>query len=299
MNDLYKEQVRLLLRILPVIYKEQDFAVHGGTAINLFIKDLPRYSVDVDLTYIHLDSRKESLQKINKILTAISMQLTRVVPGIHIRPVPNKLLCTLGRSTVKIEVNGIKRGIIGPTLELPLCNKAQEEFGMYCNARIVPLSQLYGGKIAAALSRQHPRDMFDLSYMDENKIDNLKRGFMFALLGSDKPVVESLSPNTINQQEALENQFRGMTDAPFSYEDYKRTREKLITYVNSTLSGEDKAFLVGFEEGTPQWENSGYSDLRDFPAVNWKLLNINKLKTQNPAKHNKEVGKLKVHFGLL
>ncbi|MCG6189990.1 nucleotidyl transferase AbiEii/AbiGii toxin family protein [Maribellus maritimus] len=296
MNNLYKEQVRLLLRILPIIYREEDFAVHGGTAINLFIKDLPRYSVDVDLTYIPLGPRDESLAKINKKLAAISQQLQRAVPNINIRPVPNKLLCTLGRSTVKIEVNGIKRGIIGATIEMPLCNKAQAEFGMYCKARIVPVGQLYGGKIAAALSRQHPRDLFDYNYMEPDKIDNLKRGFMFALLGSDKPFIESLAPHAINQQEALENQFRGMTDIPFTYENYETAREKLIAFINAMLSEEDKAFLISFEEGDPQWEKSAYSDFRDFPSVQWKLLNVNKLKTQNLAKHRQEVDRLKVYW---
>ncbi|MCK3683062.1 nucleotidyl transferase AbiEii/AbiGii toxin family protein [Maribellus sp. YY47] len=299
MNNLYKEQVRLLLRILPVIYREENFAVHGGTAINLFIKDLPRYSVDVDLTYIPLGPRDESLTEIDKKLAAISQQLQRAVPNINIRPVPNKLLCTLGRSTVKIEVNGIKRGIIGPTTEMPLCNKAQAEFGMYCKAQIVPVEQLYGGKIAAALSRQHPRDLFDYNYMEPDKIDNLKRGFMFALLGSDKPFIESLAPHAINQQEALENQFRGMTDIPFTYENYETARKQLIAFVNSMLSEEDKAFLVSFEEDDTQWEKSAYSDFRDFPSVQWKLLNVNKLKTQNPAKHRQEVDRLKGHFGMI
>lgn len=298
MNNLYKEQVRLLLRMLPVIYREEDFAVHGGTAINLFIKNLPRYSVDVDLTYIPLGSREESLAEIDKKLATISQQLQRAVPGINIRPVPNKLLCTLGRSTVKIEVNGIKRGIIGPTIDLPLCDKAQAEFGMYCKARIVTLEQLYGGKIAAALSRQHPRDLFDYKYMETDKIDGLKRGFMFALLGSDKPFIESLSPNNINQQEALENQFRGMTNIPFTYENYENARKKLIASINAMLSEEDKAFLVSFEEGNPQWKESGYSDFRDFPSVQWKLLNVNKLKTQNPAKHRQEVERLRSYFGI-
>ena len=296
MNKLYKEQVRLLLRILPVIYQEKDFAVHGGTAINLFIKNLPRYSVDVDLTFIPLSPREESLAEINKKLAAISQQLQRAVPDINIRPVPNKLLCTLGRSTVKIEVNGIKRGIIGPTIDLPLCNKAQAEFEMYCKARIVPFEQLYGGKIAAALSRQHPRDLFDYNYMGPDEIVGLKRGFMFALLGSDKPFIESLSPNGINQQEALENQFRGMTDIPFTYEDYKNTRKKLADFINVMLNEEDKAFLVGFEEGRPQWEKSAYSDFEYFPSVQWKLLNVNKLRTQNPIKHGLEVKRLKSFF---
>jgi predicted nucleotidyltransferase component of viral defense system len=298
MNKLYEEQVRLLLRILPVIYREEDFAVHGGTAINLFIKNLPRYSVDVDLTYIPLAPREESLAEIDKKLAAISQQLRRAVPGVNIRPVPNKLLCTLGRSTVKIEVNGIKRGIIGPTIEMPLCEKAQAVFGMYCKARIVPLEQLYGGKIVAALSRQHPRDLFDYNYMDTNNIGGLKRGFIFALLGSNKPFIEYLSPSFISQQEALENQFRGMTDIPFTYENYENARIQLIAFINSMLSEEDKAFLVDFEEGRPKWEKSAYIDFKDFPSVQWKLINVNKLKTQNPVKHRKEVEKLKSYFGV-
>jgi len=160
------------------------------------------------------------------------------------------------------------------------------------------MEQLYGGKIAAALSRQHPRDLFDCNYMEPDKIDNLERGFMFALLGSDKPFIESLSPHSINQQQALENQFRGMTDIPFTYEDYESAREQLIVFVNTMLSEEDKAFLVSFEEGAPQWNESAYSDFRDFSSVQWKLLNINKLKTQNPEKHKQEVERLKHFFGI-
>lgn len=298
MNSLYKEQVRLLLRTLPVIYQEDNFAVHGGTAINLFINNLPRYSVDVDLTYIHSAPRKESLTDIDSRLSVLAKQVQRAVQGIMIRPVPNKLLCTLGRSTVKIEVNEIKRGIIGPVIELPLCNKAQEEFGMFCKARIVPMAQLYGDKISAALSRQHPRDLFDFKNMIPEKIPGLKRGFIYALMGSDKPFIESLSPNLINQHDVLENQFRGMTDIPFTIEDYESARTQVITFVNDMLTEEDRLFLVSFEEGNPQWEHSVYSDLKEMPSVQWKLLNINKLKSLNPTKHKREVFKLKSFWGM-
>lgn len=51
MNDKYNHQVRLLLAVLPEIAKEHCFALHGGTAINLFIRNMPRLSVDIDLTY--------------------------------------------------------------------------------------------------------------------------------------------------------------------------------------------------------------------------------------------------------
>ena len=75
---------------------------------------------------------------------------------------------------------------------------------MTCKARTVSYSQLYGGKIAAALSRQHPRDLFDCKYMDTTSFCDVKDGFILCLLGSDKPIIESLHPNAIDQTEALE-----------------------------------------------------------------------------------------------
>ena len=51
--------------------EEGLFAVHGGTTINIFLKDLPKYSVDIDLTYIPLADRKQSLKDINLHLASI------------------------------------------------------------------------------------------------------------------------------------------------------------------------------------------------------------------------------------
>jgi hypothetical protein len=296
MNNIYKEQVRLLLRILPLIFKEKDFAVHGGSAINLFIKDLPRYSVDVDLTYIPLLEREESLKNINTKLVNIGEDIKRSFTGIIIKPVPNKLLCTLEKSTVKIEVNGIQRGVIGDVIEMPLCAKAREEFTLYSKARIVPISQLYGGKIGAALSRQHPRDLFDYKYMDIPVYDEIKQGFVFNLLSSKKPIIELLSPNKINQIKALESQFRGMTDIPFSYDDYEQVRLHLISFVNSNLSDSDKEFFINFENGNPFWDYSGYDTFKDYPSIQWKQLNINKFKQENPVKHKRGIQKLENYF---
>lgn len=85
MNNAYKEQVRLLIRIMPLIYKIKDFAVHGGTAINLFHKNLARLSVDADLTFIPIMERNESLQAINKHLRMLKTDIERAVPGIKVK----------------------------------------------------------------------------------------------------------------------------------------------------------------------------------------------------------------------
>lgn len=298
MNREYAEKVEVLLRLLPIVMEEKVFAVHGGSAINLFVRNLPRYSVDIDLTYIPLESREESLEHINAHLMSIAAKAKRAFPGMHIVPKLNtcKLLCENQRKQIKVEVNQTKRGIVGgDVLTLPLCKKAQDEFGLYCEADIVPMTLLYGGKIAAALSRQHPRDLFDVKYM-EYPFEKTREGLLFCLLGSDRPLHESFAPNLIDQKDALANQFEGMTDTPFSYEEYEEARAKLIADVNAMMTAEDKAFLVSFEMGEPDWDKVAFPYFKDYPSVQWKLVNLLKLKKQNPAKLREEAQRLRSIF---
>ena len=300
MNDIYKRQVALLIRIMPSVYRIKDFAVHGGTAINLFHKNMPRYSVDIDLTYIPIQDREESLKAINNHLATLKGYIERSIPGIKVVPKFDvcKLQCTLNGATVKIEVNGTKRGIIGNVEDKMLCEKAKQEFSMTCKARTVSYSQLYGGKIAAALSRQHPRDLFDCKYMELPTFDTVKDGLMLCLLGSDKPIIESLQPHRIDQSEALEKQFKGMSDVDFNYTDYEEARANLITQVNAALTDTDKNFILSFEDGNPDWSICSAGDLSSYPSVKWKLQNIEKLKKSNPQKHQQVIDKLRNYFGL-
>lgn len=298
MNNFYREQVALLIRIMPSVYRIKEFAVHGGSAINLFYKNMPRYSVDIDLTYIPIRPRKESLDDINDKLSVLKGYIEKSIPGINVvhKPKVWKLQCTLGTAMVKIEVNGTKRGILGNTVDMELCSKAQDEFQMTCIARTVSFTQLYGGKIAAALSRQHPRDLFDCKYMDLKSFDDVKDGLILSLLGSDKPIVESINPNPIDQSEALENQFAGMTDIPFSYDEYKEARGNLVMEINKSLTDQDKNFLISFEEGEPDWALCCAGDLSVYPSVQWKLLNVSKLKKSNPRKFKEGIRKLEDYF---
>lgn len=295
MNETYKKQVALLIRIMPLVYKIPDFAVHGGTAINLFVKNMPRYSIDVDLTYLPLKNREESLKEINNHLIALKQQIEKAISGIRVihKPAVLKLQCTYLGATVKIEVNGIKRGIIGKVEKKELCEKAQKEFQMSCVARVVPVSLLYGGKIAAALGRQHPRDLFDYKYMEIESFEDVKNGLIFYLLGSDKPLIESLQPNPIDQKQALENQFKGMSDVPFDYADFEAARKDLIEKINQNLTNIDREFLLSFESGNPDWEKCCAGDLSSFPSIQWKLKNIHTLKEKNLSKFNEGIEKLR------
>lgn len=294
-TSVYAQKVDLLLRLLPLVMEEKVFAVHGGTAINLFLRNLPRYSVDIDLTYIPLADRKNSIEDINGHLRSITEKAGRAFPGMHI--IPNyatcKLLCEYRGKQVKVEVNQTKRGIVGGELmHLPLCEKAQDEFQLYCIADIVPVSLLYGGKIAAALSRQHPRDLFDVKYMTV-PLQDCREGLIFCLLGSDRPIHESFAPTLIDQREALANQFVGMTETSFTYEEFEETRSNLITDVNNLMTDEDRRFLVSFEYGKPEWDNYEFSNFKEYPSVKWKLLNLQKLSEQNPEKLRNEAERLR------
>lgn len=294
-SSVYAQKVELLLRLIPIVMDEEVFAIHGGTAINLFLKDLPRYSVDVDLTYIPLADRQTSLDDINLHLKSVSEKAKKAFKGMHI--VPNsgncKLLCEYRGKQVKIEVNQTKRGIVGGDVQtIPLSEKAQNEFFLYCEANIVPMTQLYGGKIAAALSRQHPRDLFDVKYMDI-PLSECREGLIFCFLGSDRPIHESLAPRLIDQREAMENQFAGMTDIPFTYEEFEETRARLINDVKSLLTEADKKFLISFEAGQPEWDGYEFEYFKNYPSVQWKQLNLKKLAKQNPQKLHEEAEKLR------
>ena len=63
--EIYRRQAALLIRTLPLVAEETCFALKGGTAINLFIRNMPRLSVDIDLTYLPVQPRAESLTAID------------------------------------------------------------------------------------------------------------------------------------------------------------------------------------------------------------------------------------------
>lgn len=294
MNSVYQQKVELLLKILPFITDEKNFAIHGGTAINLFVKDLYRLSVDIDLTYIPLENRNTSLKNINDTLLRIGDRISRQLKGVRVIPRLDisKITCEYRGCQVKIEVNQTKRGLVGGEAQLwSLCNGAQKMFGVEVEARIVPLTQLYGGKIAAALSRQHPRDIFDVMQMDMS-FGEVKEGFIFCLLGSDRPIHESFSPNLIDQREAMENQFAGMTNIPFDYSMFEDWRSRLVKEINEQMSQADKKFLVDFESLSVDWEVSPYGYMHHYPSVRWKIENLEKLKKQNPTKLKREADRL-------
>jgi len=292
-NELYKPQVRLLLDVLPEVAKEACFAMHGGTAINLFVRDMPRLSVDIDLTYIEIADRSESLAAINDALLNIKARIEGLRRTIRVEHKPNicKLQLDADGVLIKIEVNTVGRGLLGESSLRPLCDFAQSEFDVFCVAPIVPLAQLYGGKLCAALDRQHPRDLFDVKLLFDNEglTDDIRQGLLFSLVASNRPTYELLDPNLLDQRAAYQNQFEGMSAVPFNYEDFELTRTRLISTIRADLTADEKAFLLAFNRLAPDWSEYPWGD---FPALRWKLQNLSTLKERNGDKYDYQLQRL-------
>ena len=297
----YKAQVDLLLQVLPYVAKEDKFALKGGTAINLFVRDVPRLSVDIDLTYLPLNSREEALNEIQEGLGRIKSDLENNIHGLTVHTVPLrgetnvKLNCQKRGAQIKIEVNTITRGNVFPIKLMQVVDSVEDKFDKFAAINVVSIAELYGGKICAAVDRQHPRDIFDVKLLFENEgfNDEIWVGFKVGIISHYKPISELLSPVLKDQKLAFENQFAGMTTVEFSYDDFLSTREMLLDTIAQRLTDDDKKFFLSFEMGSPIWELFPQPILKDLPAIRWKLLNIQKLIDSNPEKHKQMIEYLK------
>ncbi|MEI7629253.1 MAG: nucleotidyl transferase AbiEii/AbiGii toxin family protein [Bacteroidota bacterium] len=285
-NKTYNKQATLLISMIPEIASDQRFALHGGTAINLFVRDMPRISVDIDLTYTPFEDRETSFRNISQALVEMRARIEKRFPRIRIEHKEDalKLLVANKDAMIKIEVSQIVRGLLGPVTEKPLCDKAQTQFEVFCAINVVPNGQLYGGKVCAAMDRQHPRDIFDVKHLMQNEgfTQAIKEGFFFRLLSSERSVQDVLFPNLQDQRQAMENQFTGMSDESFTYEEYEQVRETMVKTVQNAITEEDKEFILSVKNAQPDWSIYNFEE---FPSIRWKQQNLEKLKANNPAKH--------------
>ena len=295
-NNPYRQQVALLLEVLPLVGRERCFALKGGTAINLFVRDMPRLSVDIDLAYLPVQDRATSLFEVaaalERIASAIESRLRgstvqrTIVAGQLI-----KLVAWRGGVRVKIEVSPVLRGCVREPAVLGVSAAVEESFG-YVEVPVVHLHDLYAGKLCAALDRQHPRDLFDVRLLLENEgmEEGLLEVFVVYLLSGDRPLSELLSPNRKPLAATFENEFVGMTLIPVTLAELEQTRETMIGLIRERLTAGQRQFLLSFKQGEPDWALLNLPGVADLPAVQWKLLNIRRMA---PAKRAQALERLR------
>jgi hypothetical protein len=198
---------------------------------------------------------------------------------------------------IKIEPNIVLRGTVFPTRERDVVSKVEEAFSLSAPILTVSDSDLYGGKLCAALDRQHPRDLYDVKILFDNEgiTPEIRHGFIVYFAGHDETMSELLDPKLKDITETFKNEFVGMTFEKVELQELLDTRERLVKELLTSLTENDRKFLLSIKEGTPQWELLNLKGVNKLPAIQWKLMNIAKMK---PDHHKTSVALLKNILGL-
>lgn len=302
MNQIYLDSVRLLLDLAPKLFRHGLFGLKGGTAINLFCRDLPRLSVDLDLVYLdHTSSRSLALEVIRETLTKAQESFVR--QGIEARfggavGEESKLWLQRSGTRVKVEVNHIFRGTLLETVQRPLVEEAQTLFFTDMILPLLATEELYGSKLVAAMDRQHPRDLFDVLglYTSGGLSEEIVDCFVGYLAGHNRPVHEVLFANKLDLSDAFKNEFAGMTRNEISLDHLLEVRERLFRELPMALSERHRDFLLSLVSAEPEWDLMPFMHLRDMPAIRWKLQNLEKLRSANPEKFKEQSAQLKAAF---
>jgi hypothetical protein len=290
MDKFYVDTVRLLLATLPEVFAFPKFALKGGTALNLFVHDMPRLSVDIDVVFTdHLKPRTEALREIAGGLTAaqqrlksrgIESELTSAAQGEE-----TKLFVKQSRLAVKVEVNHVFRGTLLPVTTERLNKNARDLFTTEVSAPVLASAELYGSKVVAALDRQHPRDFFDIEQMfaETGLTSGVADCFTCHLAGHNRPVHEVLFSRDRDLRMIFDNEFQGMTRDPVSLEQLENTRTRLRKELLGSLTAAHHRFLLSILECDPEWNLIRFDHLKDMPALRWKIQNLQRLKKLQPS----------------
>lgn len=292
MLERYVSQVSLLLDVLPDIAKEPAFALKGGTAINLFYRDMPRLSVDIDLAWLPISDRSSALEEIDRTLDHIAANIAKRNPRLTARRIPGggnsdtRIVVRRNQVQIKIEASPVARGAVLPARSMVASEAVTAQFG-FVETNVLAFEDIYGGKMVAALDRQHPRDLFDVKLLYENEgiTDKLFRVFMVYVAGSSRPMHELLAPAAPSSEDWYDDEFVGMTRVAVAREALVETGLRLRADIGSRMTGEIALFLLSLHDANPDFGLIGLEDAAQLPAVRWKLVNLERLKQVNPGKH--------------
>jgi predicted nucleotidyltransferase component of viral defense system len=284
----YYDQLRLLVQLLSYVRSEECFALKGGTAINLFYRDLPRYSVDIDLTYLPSEAYAKAQQDIGKALGRVADALSTGSPSFPVtrgksaaEGATDTLMVGAVGAQVKIEANSVVRETVHPVREMSVQPSVRKEFG-FAEMKVMGFEDLYAGKLVAALDRQHPRDLFDVNLLLESEgiSDALFRTFLVYLVGHRGSIPDVLDPlgKKVDFEDLYNRQFQGMTVKPVPLARLLETRERLAREIRSRLDEPLKRFLLSVQSGKPEWDLLGVKGAESLPAVKWRMHNLGKMK---------------------
>ncbi|MFZ1964793.1 MAG: nucleotidyl transferase AbiEii/AbiGii toxin family protein [Roseiarcus sp.] len=304
MNQIYLDSARLLTRVAPLVLVDDTFALKGGTAINLFLRNMPRLSVDLDLVFPdHALPRDQALRRINEAIRQSAARLRKQGFQTHapaaVESGETKLLVRRSRIEVKIEVNFVMRGTVQPVRMASLTQNARQTLHADLEIPVVSLEDVYGGKLVAAMDRQHPRDLFDVLqlFAHEGITAGIRRAFVVYLASHNRPVHEVLFPSLRDIRQEFEHNFTGMTAKPVDLDALLTVRVRMMRELQEGLSADERRFLLSLVAAEPEWSLLGVPHLEQLPGPRWKLQNLERLRKTNARKFAEQSDALKRLLG--
>lgn len=204
-----------------------------------------------------------------------------------------RIVVARGRVQIKVETSAVARGAVLPPRTMVASKSVREQFGIV-ETTVLSFEGLYADKLVAALDRQHPRDWFDVKLLYENEglTDDLFRVFLVYVAGSRRPTHELLAPSKTPRDDGHGPDFAGVTRTPVSMEALQETGRRLLADVRSRLNGGTATFLLSVHDAEPDFAVIGFEEAVKLPTVRWKLINLEKLRRSEPAKHMAQRGAL-------
>lgn len=293
------EKVNRLFDLLYELGKHPNlrgkFAMHGGTALNLFVFDIPRLSVDIDLSYIGAISREEMLKERPFVEKAISdvarsqgYMVTSTTGGHAGKTFVLNYCSSFGRNNIKVDFVYLNRSPL-----LPVKNRVSR-FRSDVQVPLFDRAELIGGKTKAFFERVKVRDLYDIANCKRTlDVDNqesnrvlhkiilfyatLSANFPYGFVGREKRF-ETLHKE-FNEQ--LIPMLRLQEIHPKLEELIVEAREYINGYVLPQDEGEEE-FLFSFAKGEffPELlfgENEIAKAASWSPEAMWKLQNLKKI----------------------
>jgi predicted nucleotidyltransferase component of viral defense system len=305
MNKEYLDVVRLLVRVAPAVFAEPGFALKGGTAINLFVRELPRLSVDLDLVFVdYRPEREAALAAISAAVGNMAARIGKLGLQVHVpsrtQGEEAKLFIRQGRIEVKVEINQVLRGTIHPVVTTRMVTAARDQLKADLRLPVLAPEEIYGGKLVAAFDRNHPRDWFDVMLLlgAEGITPAIRRCFVAYLAAHNRPPHEVLFGPAKSLADSFDREFLGMTSYAVTLAELEDVQRKVRDDLPEQLADAERRFLVSLVSNAPDWSLIDIPHLKDMPAIRWKLANLERLQRENKAKFIEQAAVLQDRFGL-
>lgn len=313
--QVYQEKVKLLLEVLPTITEPKQLGLQGGTLLNLFCLNMPRYSIDIDLIWLPSDSLQNLKSKGRKVFENIFQELTQKNYKIvrerdnlnfevkKVLKIPSKHRPSGFYDTnVKIDVqlSYYKRQFLEPENSLRLAPNVRKKFGFDFAVKGISRDEIFANKLFVACSRQAPKDIFD-AYQIKKELDlknitpNLRKSLIYNFVSYDRgepTMVYGLNPTIKNVKEARFNkEFLGINLEPFSYQDYLIQQKQNMLDIRALLTDLDKEFIYSIQRLEPRWDIYDFEDLAPVQLRLKHLLDLKENEFQSYMKDTENVFK--------